>query len=267
MIHEERMVTNSPLISVITAVYNGEAYLQTLIESVLAQDYSHYEHIIVDDGSTDGTVEILKRYPHLRWWSHENKGQYATQNDAIAAAQGHLVVVIAADDRLVTPNAFRQVVDYWRQHPNSDIIYGQTQRMNQAGQPITNYNFHWSPSPWLMRYYCYVFHCSMYVSRHYLTEHNILFNPDLRYGGDWDWQIRLFDSGANIGDLKKPLSVARAHDQQTSRITSTQIQAEEYRRIRRVYGTSDLLFYVIRRLMMWRGMALVGLDKLRGKHG
>src|SRR5438876_704742 len=72
-----------------------------LIKSVLEQDYLHIEHIIIDDGSTDdgATVEVLKRYPHLRWWSRENKGQYATLNEGLATARGSVVGIISADDK------------------------------------------------------------------------------------------------------------------------------------------------------------------------
>ena len=79
-----------PLVSIVTPVYNGSLYLEEFIRSVLAQDYPRIEHIVIDDGSTDGgaTVEILKRFPHLRWWSRENKGQYPTMNEGFAAADG-----------------------------------------------------------------------------------------------------------------------------------------------------------------------------------
>src|SRR5215207_4022064 len=93
------------LVSIITAVRNGAPYLESLIESVLAQDYTNFEHIIIDDGSddNDATVSILKRYPHIRWWSCENKGQYATQNEGLVAAKGSIVGIISADDVYLTP--------------------------------------------------------------------------------------------------------------------------------------------------------------------
>src|SRR3990172_9086208 len=94
-----RLTAPDLLISVITAVYNGADYLPDLIESVQAQDYTHYEHIIIDDGSTDdgATVAVLQRYAQadsrIRWWTRENKGQYTTQNEAIEAARGDTIVI------------------------------------------------------------------------------------------------------------------------------------------------------------------------------
>jgi glycosyltransferase involved in cell wall biosynthesis len=127
-----------PKISVITPVYNAAPYLRALIESVLQQDYPHYEHIIIDDGSTDdgATVRILKEYSHLHWWSHANKGQYATQNDALAAATGDIVSVISADDAYVATSTFRTVAEYWRAHAGVDVIFGQTLLIDQTGNSI-----------------------------------------------------------------------------------------------------------------------------------
>jgi glycosyltransferase involved in cell wall biosynthesis len=63
----------SPLVSIMTPVYNGSKYIEELILSVKSQDYTEIEHIVIDDGSADNgaTVDILKRYPHVRWWSRE----------------------------------------------------------------------------------------------------------------------------------------------------------------------------------------------------
>jgi glycosyltransferase involved in cell wall biosynthesis len=82
-----------PLISIITPVYNGREYLEELIQSVLNQSYPKIEHLIIDDGSEDGgaTLSILKRYPHLRWWSRENKGQYSTMNEGLLEAKGEII--------------------------------------------------------------------------------------------------------------------------------------------------------------------------------
>ena len=157
---------SDPLISVITAVYNGAAYLPDLIESVLAQDYPHYEHIIIDDGSTDdgATVAILEQYPHLKWWSHANKGQYATQNDGIEAATGDLVVVIAADD-IFTPQTFSRVIEYYNVHPQADLIYGKTGRMDATGKRLPQIDISAPPSLWLLKHIVYAQHCSVFVRR------------------------------------------------------------------------------------------------------
>src|SRR5512142_3060691 len=97
-----------PPVSMVTPVYNGAEYLEDLIHSVLSQDYPNIEHIIIDDGSQDSgaTVAILRKYPHLHWWSRPNKGQYATMNEGLLAARGDILCFVNADD-LVAPNAVK----------------------------------------------------------------------------------------------------------------------------------------------------------------
>jgi glycosyltransferase involved in cell wall biosynthesis len=88
----------SPLISVITPVLDGERFIEDAIRSVLRQEYKRFEHVVVDGGSTDGTVEILKRYPHLRWVSEPDRGQSDAMNKGFDLSSGEVVVYLNADD-------------------------------------------------------------------------------------------------------------------------------------------------------------------------
>ena len=85
-------------ISIITPVRNGEKYLRTAIDSVLAQNYQPCEHIIVDGASTDGTVAILKSYPHLKWISEPDHGPGDAFNKGCALATGDILCILPADD-------------------------------------------------------------------------------------------------------------------------------------------------------------------------
>lgn len=258
------MIEN-PLISIITPVYNGAKYLPDLIESVLAQTYSHYEHIIIDDGSTDdgATVEVLKKYPHLRWWSRENKGQYATQNEGLEAAKGNIVCFIAADDIFYSQHIFQQVADYWMTHQNYDMVYGKTRRMDAGGRLLPDLEIHKSPSYWWIKHILYVQHCSLFVERDFLMTHGIRFDATYKHVGDWDWIIRLFQISQHIGYIRKPLSVIRMHPQQTSRVDSQERIATEHRRISENYGGSYRLHRFFSALINWRAMILLGWDTLR----
>jgi glycosyltransferase involved in cell wall biosynthesis len=95
---------SSPLVSIITPTYNHERFIAQCIESVLAQTYSNWEQIIIDDGSTDNTAEIVRRYgdPRIRYFHQDNAGIEAlahSYNRALGIAQGSLVAILEGDDR------------------------------------------------------------------------------------------------------------------------------------------------------------------------
>jgi glycosyltransferase involved in cell wall biosynthesis len=87
-----------PFISIITPCLNSARYLECAIQSVLAQRYDQFEHIVVDGGSTDGSVDVLKRYPHLRWVSEADQGQSDAMNKGFAMARGSAIAYLNADD-------------------------------------------------------------------------------------------------------------------------------------------------------------------------
>lgn len=98
-------LTDIPKVSVITVVLNGAKHLEQTILSVLDQNYPNLEHIIIDGGSTDGTIEIIKKYEDkLAYWrSEKDQGLYDALNRGLMVAQGDWVLVLGADDRLL-PN-------------------------------------------------------------------------------------------------------------------------------------------------------------------
>src|SRR5947208_15314600 len=92
-------VPELPKISVVTPTFNGIATLRETIESVLAQDYKNWEHIVIDGGSTDGTLDLLRHYPHLQWVSEPDKGHYHAMNKGIDRAAGDVIAMLNSDDR------------------------------------------------------------------------------------------------------------------------------------------------------------------------
>jgi glycosyltransferase involved in cell wall biosynthesis len=241
-------VGEQPLVSIITPVFNGAKYLDELIQSVLQQDYPNVEHIIIDDGSTDGgaTVEVLKRYPHLRWWSRENKGQYATQNEGLAAARGDILGVICADDKYVTPSAISSVVRYWKLHPECGCVYGRTLCMDGDGNPVPRDPTFWQePFPaWLLRYALPLAHCSLFVARTLVVDKKILFDTSFRCAGDWDWTIRLSMAG-EFGYLDQPLSVYREHQEQKTQRVGQNLLYLENRRVLQMHNSSPVLYWLL----------------------
>lgn len=104
--HLEAMKT--PLFSIITPCLNRAEFIVEAVESVLAQNYQNFEHIIIDGGSTDGTLEILRRYPHLRIVSESDKGMYDAINKGLELARGDVIGLLNSDD-LYEANQFNGV--------------------------------------------------------------------------------------------------------------------------------------------------------------
>ncbi|MGV3765458.1 MAG: glycosyltransferase family 2 protein [Chitinophagaceae bacterium] len=124
-----------PLVSIVTIVYNGEEFVEQTIKSVLAQTYPYIEYIIIDGGSKDGTVEIIKKYNnHLAYWvSEPDKGISDAFNKGIQRATGEIVGLINADD-WYHPQAVEKVV---AQMGTNDVVYGDLAMIKQGQVDFT----------------------------------------------------------------------------------------------------------------------------------
>src|SRR5215210_8083908 len=112
-----RMSFNQPLVSIITPSLNQAAFIEAAIESVLAQDYPNIEYLVIDGGSTDGTLDILRRYEgRLTWISEPDAGQSDAINKGWCRSQGHIVAWLNSDD-IYYPGAIRQAVAGLRSDP------------------------------------------------------------------------------------------------------------------------------------------------------
>ena len=117
------IINSSALVSIVIPVYNGEDYISSAIESVLQQDYPNLELIVLDDGSTDGTQIILKRYNDRFYWeTHPNMGQANTLNKGWAMARGEILSYLSADD-LLTTQAVSRSIHYLNNHPDAVMTY------------------------------------------------------------------------------------------------------------------------------------------------
>lgn len=114
-----------PLVSIITPSYNQGEFIRETIESVLSQDYPNIEYIVMDGGSTDQTLEILKEYgDRIKWFSEKDEGQADAVNKGIRMAKGEIIGWLNSDDTYC-PGAIRKVVEYFRTHPKVDMVYGE----------------------------------------------------------------------------------------------------------------------------------------------
>jgi glycosyltransferase involved in cell wall biosynthesis len=127
----------TPLVSVITPSFNQAAFLEETICSVIEQDYPQFEYIIIDGGSTDGSVDIIKKYANYLtgWVSERDKGQTDAINKGFARAKGEILAWLNSDDTY-QPGAITQAVTCLMDHPEVGMVYGDANFIDANGKII-----------------------------------------------------------------------------------------------------------------------------------
>jgi len=128
-------VTDSPLVTIVTPSYNQADFLERTILSVLKQDYPNIEYIVIDGGSTDGSVDIIKKYEDriAFWISEPDNGQSQAINKGFTRANGEIFNWLNSDD-LLMPSATTIAVHYLTTHPEYGMVYGDRVVVNERDQ-------------------------------------------------------------------------------------------------------------------------------------
>ncbi len=131
-----------PLVSIVTPSYNQAAFLEYTINSVLAQDYTHLEYIIVDGASNDGSIDIIHKYADkLKWWKSEaDNGQAEAINKGFKHASGEIIGWLNSDD-LLLPGAISQVVDSMEKNPAAKMVFSNAITIDTEGRPLNKLIF------------------------------------------------------------------------------------------------------------------------------
>lgn len=133
---------DKPAISVVLSVYNGSKYLAEAIDSVLSQTFNNFELIMMDDGSTDASLEVMNRYASLdsrcRVYSRENKGLIASRNELIALSRADIIANMDADD-ICLPERLEKQYEFLSAHPECVVVSSTVLLIDSEGAPICNF--------------------------------------------------------------------------------------------------------------------------------
>lgn len=193
---------NPPLISIITVVYNGAAFIEQTIQSVIEQTYRPIEFIIIDGGSSDGTLEIIRRYENAvsSWVSEPDNGIADAMNKGLNRATGKYVMFIHADDYLAESNSLNQAIGFLAGQDIVlfDILYGRSMRRSTP----RGFNF------W-MNFKTGVYHQGSLCKRE-IFERIGGFDIDFKIAMDFDFFLRAYRYGLRAHYF--PIAVAVMRD-------------------------------------------------------
>ena len=133
-------MSSQPLVSIITPSFNQARFLEQTMRSVLEQDYPNLEYIVIDGGSSDGSLEIIQKHvDRLAYWqSQKDKGQTDAINQGFARATGEILAWLNSDD-ILYPGAVSAAVRQLQEHPEVGMVYGDCHWINAEGEIIGNF--------------------------------------------------------------------------------------------------------------------------------
>ena len=180
-----KKIIKNPLFSIITVVYNGDKYLEKTIKSVLNQSHQNFEYIIIDGGSTDNSLKIIKKYEKRidYWLSEKDKGIYDAFNKGMKVAKGKFLGFINSDD-IYTKNALRIISSYYSNNEHFDFIFGSVKKHWGI---LHGYRPHKIKYSWGF----YSSHSTGFFIKRDVAEKVGFYNIKYKYHADYDYFYRL----------------------------------------------------------------------------
>lgn len=220
-----------PKISIVTPTFNCAALLSQCIESVMAQGYENFEHIVVDGASTDGTAEVLRRYPHVNWVSEPDDGEAQALNKALSMVSGDIIGWLNADDRYIK-GAFDAISNAAADNPDAHLFYGKALFIDDSEVP-TNWVIPYAPLNvvTLTRWFrLNLFQPSIFFSTELMRDVGP-FREDLNYGVDYDYWFRIAAKGYAFHYLDRVFAKAMIYREGGKTETPYAVKAQEWLQI------------------------------------
>ncbi len=219
-------------VSIITVCFNSAQYIESTIESVLTQTYPDIEYILVDGGSKDDTINIIRKYEpmfngRMRWISESDKGIYDAMNKGIRMASGNIVGIINSDDFYHRKDTIELITGQFK-NPDIDAVYGDVRFVDPDDLEKT-FRYYSSRifSPPLFRFGFMPAHPTFFTRRDYFEQHGY-YRTDLRIAADYELLIRfLYIARLRTRYLQIDLLKMRTGGESTRSIKSNYILNKE----------------------------------------
>jgi glycosyltransferase involved in cell wall biosynthesis len=225
--------SNLPLVTIVTPSYNMAGYLEETIASVLSQDYPHIEYIVVDGGSTDGTLETLERHKdRLSYTSARDRGPSDAAYKGFRQAHGEIFAWLCADDTLL-PGAVRNAVDYLAAHPGVDVVYGEGWWTDSAGAIISRYPTLPFDAKTLERD-CFLCQPAAFIRASSYRRCEL--DPTVNMSYDYDLWIRMAKAGFRFASIPQYMATSRMHSGSLTINERTRVFHSSMGLLKRHYG-------------------------------
>lgn len=198
-------------ISVVTPSYNQGQFIGDTINSVLSQGIPEIEYVVMDGGSTDNTIQVLKSFgSKVRWVSEKDDGQADAVNKGLNATSGEIIGWINSDD-VYYPGALNEALNFFRLNPDIDVLYGKADHIDISGIPFEEYPSEEWNFERLLRH-CFICQPALFFRRRVVQQCGPL-DQKLNYCMDYEYWIRLALSGVKFQYIGKKLAGSRLYNE------------------------------------------------------
>lgn len=217
--------------SIITITYNSQTYLEETLRSVKEQVFTDYEHIIWDGGSHDNTLQIARKFPHIKIYQGKDLGISDAMNKGASFAQGEFILHLHSDDLLEDKYTLERVNSFLKDFPKTSWIYGRARIIDSNGHHMRSTNF--IPySAKRLRKYNIITHPATFLSRPLFIQSGG-FNKDLKFCMDYELWLRLSQI-TPAQAMPHFIAKFREHSQSLSTKESLSVANEAYK-VRNAY--------------------------------